>query len=152
MNANFMRKGLSIDAGLSVKARKTQIYADQAPRSTSFYPEVKFNPTYTFAKINTHISLFYKYTGKLPNLLLDSEGGIFESKRDDYHMLDVTAGTYFWKRKIGLTIGVKNLLNVTSINGLSGSDGAHSSGSSSVQIGMGRTYFCSLTVNLNTKK
>jgi len=152
MNANFIRKSLSIDAGLSLKARKTQIYANESPRATSFYPEIKVNPTYTFNKINTSISVFYKYTGRLPNLLMQADGTVIETKRDDFHMLDATISSFFWKRKIGLTVGVKNILDVTSINGQSGSDGAHSVGGSTILIGMGRTYFCSLTINLNTKK
>lgn len=152
LNANFIRKGLSVDAGVSVKGRRTQIYSNESPRATSFYPEVKVNPSYTIDKINTSFALFYKFTGKLPNFVMQNDGNVFESKRDSYHMLDVTATTHFWSRKIGITLGVKNILDITSINGLSGADGAHSAGSTSVQIGMGRTYFCSLTVNLNTKK
>jgi outer membrane receptor for ferrienterochelin and colicins len=151
LNANFLRKGFSIDAGVSVKGRRTQIYENEPPRSTSFYPEVKINPSYTIEKINTSFAVFYKFTGKLPNFVMQSDGTLFESKRDAFHMLDVTATSHFWKRKIGVTLGVKNLLDITSVNGLSGGDGAHSSGSTSVQIGMGRTYFCSLTINLNTK-
>lgn len=152
MNANFIRKRLSIDAGLSLKARKTQIYENEDPRETSFYPEVKVNPSYTLNKINTSISVFYKYTGKLPNLLMQADGTVTESRRDDFHMLDATINSFFWKRKIGITLGVKNILDITSINGQMGSDGAHSAGGTSIQIGMGRTYFCSLTLNLNTKK
>lgn len=152
MNANFIRKGLSIDAGLSLKARKTQIYENESPRATSFYPEAKVNPSYTINKINSTIAVFYKYTGKLPNLLMQADGFVVESRRDDFHMLDATISSFFWKRKIGITLGVKNILDVTSINGQTGTDGAHSSGSSSILIGMGRTYFCSLTINLNTKK
>ncbi|HLU87196.1 MAG TPA: TonB-dependent receptor [Taishania sp.] len=151
-NANFIRKSFSVDAGLSIKGRKTQVYDNEDPRPTAFYPEVKVNPTYTFTKINTSLSLFYKFTGKLPNFMVQDDGSVVETKRDVYHMLDFTASSYFWKRKIGVTLGIKNILDVTSINGLSGSDGAHSSGSTSVQIGMGRTYFCSLIINLNTKK
>ena len=151
LNANFLRKGFSIDAGVSVKGRRTQIYENEAPRATSFYPEVKVNPSYTIEKINTSFAIFYKFTGKLPNFVMQSDGTVFESKRDSFHMLDVTATSHFWKRKIGITLGVKNLLDITAINGLSGGDGAHSAGSTSVQIGMGRTYFCSLTINLNTK-
>lgn len=152
LNANFIRKGLSVDAGMSIKGRKTQVYVDEAPRATAFYPEIKVNPSYTINKINTSIAIFYKFTGKLPNFVMQSDGSVFESKRDAFHMLDATVTSHFWKRKIGITLGVKNILDITTINGMTGADGAHSSGSNSIQIGMGRTYFCSLTINLNTKK
>ncbi len=152
LNANFLRKGFSIDAGLSVKGRKTQIYVDESPRATSVYPEIKVNPSYTLDKINTSFAVFYKFTGKIPNFVIQNDGTVFESRRDSYHMLDATATTHFLNRKIGISLGVKNLLDITSINGMSGSDGAHSSSASSIQIGMGRTYFCSMTINLNTKK
>jgi outer membrane receptor for ferrienterochelin and colicins len=152
LNANILYRELSIDAGLSIKARKNQIVETQAPRATSFYPEIKFNPSYTVNKINTTFAFFYKFTGKLPNLMLQTDGTVIEAKREAYHMLDFTISTHFLKRMIGLTIGAKNLLNVTSINGMTGSGGTHSSGGSNILIGMGRTYFCSLTINFNTKK
>ncbi|MCO5261170.1 MAG: TonB-dependent receptor [Crocinitomicaceae bacterium] len=152
LNTNFLYNDLSIDAGVSIKARKNQIIDSIPARATSFYPEIKFNPSYTVKKINTTFALFYKFTGKLPNLILKTDGSVIEAKRDPYHMMDFTITTHFYKKIFALTIGAKNLLNVTSINGMTGSDGAHSSGASNVQIGMGRTYFCSLTINLNTKK
>lgn len=151
-NTNYIWKGLSMDVGVSIKGRKNQITETEAPRSTAFYPEIKFNPSYTFQKINTSIALFYKFTGKMPNLILLGDGTVIEAKRQAYHMLDFTASTLVWKKIIGINIGVKNILDITSINGMTGSGGAHSSGGSTIQIGMGRTYFCSLTINLNTKK
>jgi len=150
LNANFIRKGLSVDAGLSVKARSTQIYLNESPRQGSFYPEVKINPSYKLPNTPVSLSVFYKFTGKLPNFMTTSSGQVYQTKRESYHTIDFTAMSYFWKERIGLTLGVKNILDITSIKGISGADSPHSSGSSSVMIGMGRTYFCSVIININS--
>jgi len=151
LNATFVRKGFSTDAGASLKARGTQIRLNEPVRYNSMYPEIKVNPSYTFGKANTSLSVFYKFTGKRPNFVASGDQ-IYETKRESYHTFDFTVQSYFWKQRIGITAGVKNAFDVTRIKGISGADSPHGSGSSSVLIGMGRTYFCSIVLNINTKK
>lgn len=152
LGLQFSRKNIAANVGASIKGRKSQLVANQDPQATSMYPEIQFNPSYHFPKLKTSIAVFYKYTGKLPNLNLRSDGSITETRRDAYNMLDLTVTSKFWKERIGITLGVKNLLDVTSINGTSGASSPHSSGSYSIQIGMGRTYFISCTFQIHSKK
>ncbi|MCC7332878.1 MAG: hypothetical protein IT232_09745 [Flavobacteriales bacterium] len=51
------------------------------------------------------------------------------------------------KKKLNLTIGCKNIFNVTNVNG-SVSGGAHSSSGNSISVGTGRSFFFKLDINL----
>lgn len=143
-NVNFSRKNFLVDAGITVKARRSQFDRESEFLNGGFYTEFKVNPSYHFPRANTTVNVFYKFTGKMPNFVFDADGNVTENRRQSYSMLDLTATTKFWKERVGLTLGVKNLFNVTSIQGTS-SGGAHESGGTSISIGMGRTYFASLT-------
>ncbi len=149
-NVNFSRKTLTVDAGVTIKARQSKTGLNEDWLTGSFYPEIKINPSYHFSKAKTTINLFYKFTGKMPNFIFDNNGSITENKRQSYSMLDATVTTKFWKDRIGLAVGVKNIFNITTIDGLSGG-GAHEGGGSSISIGMGRTYFSTLTFQFNQK-
>jgi len=151
LNANFIRKNFSMDAGFSLKARATQIYLNESPRHGSMYPEIKASPSYLIPKTNTTIGVFYKFTGQMPNFVVSSDGIVSEQKRESYHTLDLTFVSKFWDDRLGLTLGVKNLLDVTRIKGIADSGSPHGTGSSSVLIGMGRTYFCSLVFTIHSK-
>lgn len=151
LNSTFTRKGFALEAGATVKGRRSQVSEDESPRTASFYPEYKINPSYQFKDRRTTLAFYYKFTGKIPNFVVDDSGAIVETKRASFSMLDATLTTLLWKGRIGITTGIKNIFDITTINGMV-SGGAHESGSGSVQIGMGRTYFCSLSIQLNTKK
>ncbi len=90
------------------------------------------------------LSIFYKYNGRLQNYQYD----IIAQKinlgyMDPFSLLDVTAGKNFFNKSLNITMGVKNILNVTNI-AASISSGIHSSGTNIAQAAMGRTLFISL--------
>lgn len=151
LNTTFTRKQLSIELGGTVQGRQSQVSAENTRKYNAVYPEFKVNPSYTINKAQLTFAVYYKYTGKIPNFQLDTDGNVYSTNRQDFHMLDVTASSKIWKERLGISMGVKNVLNVTTINGSSGGGEAHSSGSNFVQIGMGRTYFCALTISLKSK-
>ncbi len=150
-NLNFSRKNFMIDAGVTVKSRRSQYTAESSFTNGSWYTEFKINPSYNFPKAKTTVNIFYKYTGRMPNFIYAEDGSVTENRRAAFSMLDLTATTKLWNNHIGLTLGVKNLLDVTTIQGVA-SGGAHEGGSSSISIGMGRTYFATLTFQFNQAK
>lgn len=151
LNGNISIKNLSIELGANYQGDQSQVSEEQTIAKTGWYPEVKVNPSYDFPKLKTTFSIYYKFTGQIPSFNFDEDGNLVQNKRDSYSMLDATATTNCWKNKVRITLGVKNIFNVQMIGGTN-SGSAHSSSASSIQIGMGRTYFCSLTLTLNSKK
>lgn len=111
----------------------------------NFYPQLRFNINYHFKKINLRPALFMNYTGERNDLALNSNGDLVTTTFEDYTMAELTLQKGFFKDKLKLTVGAKNLFDVTQIgssNSLSG--GAHSAGSSSIPLSYGRTYFTRL--------
>lgn len=117
----------------------------------TYTPEGKCNLFYEWHKQNMTFSLFYKYTGELPSFAVNSNNEIYKINIQDYHTADFSVSKLFLKNKINLSIGSKNIFDVRNIMG-SSSGLVHSAGSNSIPIGMGRTYFIKLDINLNSKK
>jgi outer membrane receptor for ferrienterochelin and colicins len=144
----------NIQAGGSYIGRYNQFNDD--PNSSTqepflFSPEGQLNAAYNFKKIGLKIASFYKYTGKMPIVRVDQDGDPSTTMIDDFNTLDLSLTKDFWDNKIQLTIGAKNLFNVTNINGIM-PGGAHSGGGSSMAIAMGRTYFMALNFHLSKSK
>ena len=68
---------------------------------------------------------------------------------DSYNTLDINVNKRFWKRRLNIQVGAKNLFDVTNITQTGGQSGGIHSGGSSVPIGYGRTFFISLQLNYN---
>lgn len=110
-----------------------------------FYPEVQGSMMYSIQKSKTSFGLFYKYQGRLAQFRLDSEGNVTQGITDAFSTLDISISQKFWKDAFNITIGAKNIFDVTNVNSTGGGGGgAHSGGSNSVSIGAGRSYFASL--------
>lgn len=107
----------------------------------AFSPELVANTTYTHPKTAIQFAVFYKYTGKTIRQLQYEDGSILESRMEDYHLLDATIQREFWKKKITLALGARNLMNVSNVLSSNSSNGAHSAGGSSTPVAWGRTFF-----------
>ncbi|PWH86719.1 TonB-dependent receptor [Brumimicrobium oceani] len=147
-NLNF--KNITTGVGLGYIGRYNDL-AEENSNSTNFLfsPEVKFNLQHNWKKIGLQTAVFYKYTGVLPNIRTNADGELYESKINDYHTADVAISKFAWKNRLKITVGVKNLFDVTSITGSASGEGAHSVSSGSVSIGMGRVYHLGIRLQLN---
>jgi len=142
-------KGLTTTLGGSYVGRYNELSETMEVNEFYFSPEGRCNLQYSFKK-NLTISVFYKYTGKTPNIGIDENSQMYLSSIDDYHMLDMSISKTFWQKRLNVTLGAKNLFNVRDIVGTS-SGSAHSVSSSSIPMAMGRTYFIKTDINLVSK-
>lgn len=110
-------------------------------------PEINSNLTYHLTKIDTKISLFYKFTGKRPayETLTDTQGGttIRLAETASYQWADLTLNKSITKY-VTLNAGIKNLFNITRLNNTSGDVGGSHSTGGSVPLSYGRSYFLGL--------
>ena len=74
---------------------------------------------------------------------------IYQGYMDSYNNLDLTLLKSFFKRRLSVNLGVRNLFDVTNIPSVAGSGGVHSGGSSSAPVAWGRTYFVKLNYNFS---
>lgn len=142
---------LKISLGGSYTGRYNILSETQDVNPFSYTPEVRSNVMYEFKKINLTAALFYKYSGKLPGFQLDANNNILPTFINEYHTADFSVSKLLWKKRINLSIGSKNLFNVKNVSAFASGSG-HSSSTSSVPIGTGRTYFIKLDFNLLSKK
>lgn len=118
--------------------------------------QINTSSTYHIKKWDTYITLLYKYNGEQENYVAtgtDSEGNSTFSIEtiDDYSWLDASVKKSFLADKFLLTIGGRNLLNITSVDirNSTSNGGTHSGGNNNLLLGYGRSFYIKLLYNLN---
>jgi outer membrane receptor for ferrienterochelin and colicins len=118
-----------------------------------YYTDFNVQASYWWQLTDLHFSVFYKYNGSYPQLLLDAEDNVYVSTLDPFNTLDINVGRWFWKRRINVQLGGKNLFDVTNVNttttGVSGGGGIHTGGEGSRSVAWGRTWFIKLQFAFN---
>ncbi len=153
MEINFNNKvypWLTVKFGFTYTGQKID-YEGLSESNFEYYTGFNTVASYNVQKWNTTFSLYYKYNGKYPQLYFI---GLEETPEilymEPYNTLDVTIGKWFWKRRINLQIGAKNLFNNTNVNVTGASQGGvHTGGSGSQSVNWGRTFFARLQITIN---
>ncbi|PCE62960.1 TonB-dependent receptor plug domain-containing protein [Sediminicola luteus] len=107
---------------------------------------------YRIPKIDVMGSLFYKYNGPEYQFAQDPNDAerFVRNKLDGYGWMDASLQKSFLDNRLQLTLGARNLLDVTRVNYGSASGGAiHGTNINSLLLGYGRSYFVKLLYNLN---
>jgi len=146
LNLGATLQGISRGMNDEVNADDEFLYAFQINTSS----------TYHIKKWDTYITLLYKYNGEQENYVAtgtDSEGNSTFSIEtiDDYSWLDASVKKSFLADKFLLTIGGRNLLNITSVDirNSTSNGGTHSGGNNNLLLGYGRSFYIKLLYNLN---
>jgi outer membrane receptor for ferrienterochelin and colicins len=148
--AEMAYRHFKMAAGFAYIGRYNQLSENTSVQKFTYSPEAKCNLFYEWHKINMTFALFYKYSGSLPSYALDGAGEVYRTSIGDYHTADITVSKLCWKKQINISAGSKNIFDVKNVSG-SVAGGAHA-GSSGMMVGMGRTYFVKLDINLAGKK
>jgi outer membrane receptor for ferrienterochelin and colicins len=140
----IFNNSLTITAGFSYTGRSF----DYDSVSTKYYysPEISSEISYLIPKANINISIFNKWNGELVTLSLQ-ENKIIQQRLSAFNMLDISASRSIWKNRINLTIGGKNMLNITNVAAQGFASGFHGGSANSALAGWGRTFFASLKFN-----
>lgn len=155
LEGNFgLRKGAF---GLSANASyygisKSLTNGDVVSPDDFFYTfEGNLNANYTVPKINTVLSLFYKYTGKIQmfNLVaVDINTSEYRvGERNDYSMMNFTITQPFFNNHFDLSFGIKNIFDVSSVRDTTLTGGAHLGAATSLDLFYGRSYFARVNYN-----
>lgn len=146
-----------VQAGFTMTGVTGTLDPEIKPEPLKWSEEVTLSTSYRFIKPELTFSLFYKYTGKAPQVVFDdnplSDGGVSWGMVDPYNSMDVTATKGFWINRIRLSAGVKNIFDVTTVpaTGMTGGHGG-GGGGGSMNIAWGRTYFVKLAFVFNKYK
>lgn len=151
LNAGLEHKNLNFNAGTAIIGRASDFVSSEVANTFIYYPEIQTSSIYTIKQTSTSLAVFYKYQGRLPNFSVNSDGEVQQVFTEDHHLLDFTITQKLWKDLLTLTMGSKNILNVTQVVSGGGGGGVHSASSNAVSVGNGRSYFASLKIHLSRR-
>ena len=151
LSANQSFNHWKISVGFVYTGRSNQLNDSIVSNKMNYSPELRTSVMYEFKKWNGNITLNYKYNGAVPGFTVDDEGTVTETKIEAYHMVDLAFTKNLWKKRLLLTFGGKNLLDVQNIQSTSATGGTHNTSSGSTPVSWGRTFFTSIKLNLGWK-
>jgi len=138
-----------ISAGGNVTGRKDDLANDGA-NDYLWSHEARGSISHTWAKHGLSAQAFFKYQGLVSNYALADDNTVQRSMIEAYGMADVSLTKELLKKRIGLTVGCKNLFDVQNLNATSsGVGGVHGNGGSSVPMMNGRLFFMRLNLELS---
>lgn len=148
VQGEFKYNTLSLVGGFTYSAR-FNILSNTIPNldAYSYSPELRLNIGYLVPKITTQLNIFGKYNGALPSYFLNQNNEVEQGIIDPFSLLDASAGKSFYKNKIALTAGAKNILNVTNLNNEAGGGAVHGGGNM-MPVSWGISYFIQMTLTL----
>ncbi|MDB5281797.1 MAG: hypothetical protein JWO06_872 [Bacteroidota bacterium] len=123
--------------------------ATQSGTVKMWSPDFKASAGYVIPKAEIGINITYKYNGQKP--LYSVTNSIDIGTRPGYHWLDASLTRNFWKDRIQLTVGGKNLIGVTNLTGsnVGGVSQAHNASPNDLNIAWGRTFFTTLVLHFS---
>lgn len=115
-----------------------------------YYPEFALNATYDNKLTGIRLGVNYKFTGEVTRDRLTTGDQVEKYTEEGYNMLDLTLSRNFLDDRVMLSVGAKNLFDVTDIKTSGGGGGSvHGSGGSSMPIAWGRSFFAGLKFKLS---
>jgi len=152
----FDYNNFSFRAGAAVIAVSQNISNGSSRSDDSFLWALQLNGnlSYTVPKWNTDFSIYYKLNGKQQQVVQvtdESNNTLFDiATIESFTWLNASVRTLFLKKSLEVTLGARNLTNVTSVqSSIALGSGAHGGGSADIPQAYGRSYFVKLAYNLN---
>lgn len=115
--------------------------------------QVNGNAFYRVPKWGTTFSTYVKYNGPEYQFVttedINADPIIVRGKRDGFTSLDATIMKRFYKDRFQVTLGARNITDVTRINTNALQGGAHEGAATSQLLGYGRSYFLKVLYRFN---
>lgn len=143
-SAEIRSDKVSLQAGAAYTGIKNYLPGTEPYSSTVEY---RASAGYTF-DTKTQLSVFYKYNGEVPGYAIDGNNQVYQTYIQAYSMADVSVTQPFFKNRISLVVGSRNIFDVKTINYNAPTGGAHTGGGNGMNIGMGRSYFMNVRIFL----
>ncbi|WP_029272186.1 TonB-dependent siderophore receptor [Flavobacterium sp. KJJ] len=125
---------------------KNQVFTSDDRFLYSFNLNASFS--YTIPKWKTIVSGYYKYNGKTQQFIEGASSYIL-SEVSPSNWLDASIRQNFFKDHFEVTLGARNILDVTNVLQTGTGSAAGHAGTGEVMLAYGRSYFLKLAYNLN---
>ncbi|HEY9115355.1 MAG TPA: TonB-dependent receptor, partial [Bacteroidales bacterium] len=140
---------LQLRLGVATTGRKLIDTASTYQQEFIYSTDFTAQGTFWWKKPELNFAVFYKYNGAYPQTYVSGTDEVAEQVvMSAYNSLDINVSRWFWKRRLNVQVGGKNLFNNTNISTTgTGSGGVHGGGGGSVPVNWGRTFFVHLIFN-----
>lgn len=148
---NQLRKdNLTINLGASLIGISQEIGNQVFSSNDQFLYSFNLNASvsYMIPKWETTVSGYYKYNGRTQQFIQGTSEYII-SEIDPSNWLDTSIRKNFFKDRFEVTVGARNILDITNVNQTRTSEGAGHATSADLMLAYGRSYFLKLAYNLN---
>ncbi|TRZ45755.1 TonB-dependent receptor plug domain-containing protein [Robertkochia solimangrovi] len=153
-NNSVYYKNLRFNAGISYTGVSKVLNSDENYDDDYLYAlQLNSSINYSIPAWKMVWSAYFKYNGPQYQFVQkqdnDNNTIIVRGKQDSYSWLDTSIKKSLLDNKLELTLGARNLLDITRVNTTATNGGAHTEAPSNVLLGYGRSYFLKLLYNLN---
>jgi len=146
----FRKDNLTVNLGAALVGISQDIGNQVFSSNDDFLYSFNLNASvsYMIPKWKTIISGYYKYNGKVQQFIQGSSEYVI-SEIDPSNWLDASLRKNFFKERFEVTIGARNLFDITNVNQTNTNQSAGHAGSSQLMLAYGRSYFVKFAYNLN---
>ncbi|MCU4155531.1 TonB-dependent receptor [Carboxylicivirga sp. A043] len=141
------KNNLQLRLGYGLTGRQSSVSEESGYDEFNFSHDLFAGLKWKERKSSVTLAIDYKYTGEIQDFQLSGDV-ITEVRQEAYQIMNASASKSFFKNKLQTTLGVKNILDVTSVNRTNYVGGAHSGGSGT-PISYGRSFFINLIYKFN---
>ncbi len=139
-------ESIQFNLGLSYLGRYLEYTSTFNSGNFMFTPSINTSFLYTYKPFGINLNVFYKFTGKRDGHYIEKENGIAilkKTSREGFNNLDISLQKSFYKNRIALSIGAKNIFDVTDIENVNQIGVAHER---NIQL-WGKSYFIKTIFN-----
>ncbi len=149
---SLKKENISFNGGVSVLGISQNLNTGNmtSPDDYNFNAEANFAANYTLPKLNTLFALYYKYTGLQKRFTQKASQNPGENPQyvlgeiSAFNMMNFTVSQPFFNNHLEISLGVKNIFDVSDVRNTVLSGGAHNSAAGSQNLFYGRSYFARL--------
>jgi len=150
---NYRNLNFNLGASLMGYSRRIESNTGVVPKDDFRYTfEANASANYRIPKWGTVVSAYYKYTGELTQYVLEDALGepyYRLGKQAPFSLMDASIRKSFLKNCLEVTLGIRNLFDITSITNTTQAGSAHDGNASETMLFYGRSYFLKLNYTLN---
>lgn len=127
---------------------RAKSFWDELTEPTDYIGTVDLNlqATYVIPKIETNVTLNFRYFGKQGNYFLSDEV-LTLNEQNPYNMTHLSFSRGFWNNRVFVSVGAKNLFDIQTVEVSQVSNSTHSPSGAQL-VSWGRSYFIKLNMSL----
>ena len=143
-----IKRNLTIASGLAY-TRLSDIGTPESEKlQFTSLPEMQNELQYLLPKTGVRLSVIHRFFGRQVRFIENIDATITRGFIGEYHLLNASMHRSFWKNRITLAVGAKNIFDVQSFPFSGEVQGIHSSAGNSLLLGWGRTFFMRMNINV----